>query len=407
LWPVAGTVLLLAAGPLNPISRHLLGNRVSVFVGLVSYPFYLWHWTLISYAFIISGELDASTRWLRVMLVAASFVLAVLTYLLVEKPIRFGARARKKKVYALIAGMIVMGILGTLVYYEQGVSVRMASKKEVLSYTQWGDEDLQNPICMKRFTSPYKFCMIAEDAAPTVALLGDSFANAYFPGLAEEFRMRGENLVQLGGGGCPPLLDIAGGPEGRENWCDGSASRAIREIAALSDVHTVLLAADWHLYITGSRLNGDFNASWKIRQLSSENSEKSNAEIFNAQLRKTMDFLINSGKHVIIIKQTPAFDFNPITCLLQRPINFSKKTCTMSSIDEKRYLHEYEIVLENILIAYPNVNVLDPFAIFFPNDKCILSKDNIPLFRDGTPHLSHFGSRYVAGELMKNWRVSP
>ena len=219
----------------------------------------------------------------------------------------------------------------------------------------------------------------------------------------------GENLVQLGNGGCPPLLDITSGPAGQGDWCKETTSNAIREIAAMPSVHTVLLAADWSLYVTGARLNGDYDASWQIRHLPPEEPGKSNANVFNAQLRKTLDFLVNAGKNVVVLKQTPALkNFDPVGCLTKRPITFSQKniTCSISAVDAKKYLREYESILDNILIDYPNVKSLDPFDIFFKFDtfsldrQCIISKDNIPLFRDRTPHLSYFGSVYVARELM-------
>jgi len=124
ILPVLGTVFLIAAGPFNPISKHLLANRFAVFIGLVSYPFYLWHWTLISFVFIINGGLDSSTRLLRVGLVAASFGLAVLTYVLVEKPIRFGTWARTGKIYALIVCMVTVGVAGFAVRLLDGLPER-------------------------------------------------------------------------------------------------------------------------------------------------------------------------------------------------------------------------------------------------------------------------------------------
>ncbi|MDR0466082.1 MAG: acyltransferase, partial [Deltaproteobacteria bacterium] len=194
LLPVLGTTLLIAAGSSNPVSRHLFANRLAVFTGLVSYPFYLWHWALISYAFIINGGLDASTRLVRVGLVITSFVLAVLTYFLVEKPIRFGVWARQGKVYALIAGMLVMGTLGAVVRHEQGFPARSAVKSavEALSHTRWPETTpyVGAKACRKRFANHYPNCLLAEDAAHTVAILGDSMANAHFPGFPEGSRAR-------------------------------------------------------------------------------------------------------------------------------------------------------------------------------------------------------------------------
>ena len=403
ILPVMGTVSLIAAGSSNVISKHLLANRWAVFMGLVSYPFYLWHWPLISYAFIINEGLEADTRLMRLGIVFVSFILAVLTHILVEKPIRFGLRARTGKTYALIGGMLAIGILGAVVRHNHGFPARTGV--DLASHFEWRPEYSRSPACQKIFNVKDSYCAMAdEEAAPTAALIGDSFANAYFPGFAEEFRRRGENLVQLGAGGCPPLLDIASGPAPAElnDWCQGRTSRAIREAAGMPLVHTVLLAADWSLYVKGKRLNGQYNDSWQIRHLSPEDKDGTNVEVFEEQLRKTLDLLVNSGKTVIVLKQPPAFPFNPIDCLLKRPLTFSNKNkpCQISAAEEKNYLQEYELMLDNILAGYKNIKALDPFDLFFINGQSALSKDNIPLYRDSV-HISAFGSAYVARELMR------
>jgi peptidoglycan/LPS O-acetylase OafA/YrhL len=48
LLPVVGTVLVIAAGPLTWINRHVFSFRVLVWFGLISFPLYLWHWPLLS-----------------------------------------------------------------------------------------------------------------------------------------------------------------------------------------------------------------------------------------------------------------------------------------------------------------------------------------------------------------------
>src|SRR5262249_32131822 len=55
LLPTVGAALLISAGPQAWINRRLLANRSLVFVGLISYPLYLWHWPLLSYAYILES----------------------------------------------------------------------------------------------------------------------------------------------------------------------------------------------------------------------------------------------------------------------------------------------------------------------------------------------------------------
>lgn len=77
LWalvPVLGATLLIAAGPRAWINRRLLANRMMVWFGLISFPLYLWHWPLLSFARIMQSELPGVS--IRIAAVLLSVLLA-------------------------------------------------------------------------------------------------------------------------------------------------------------------------------------------------------------------------------------------------------------------------------------------------------------------------------------------
>src|SRR5581483_6710033 len=86
LMPTAGAAFLIFAGENAWINRTILSNKVFVFVGLISYPLYLWHWPLLSFARM--GQDDELSTIALIALIALAIVLAWLTYEFVEKPIR-------------------------------------------------------------------------------------------------------------------------------------------------------------------------------------------------------------------------------------------------------------------------------------------------------------------------------
>ncbi len=94
LAPTIGTALVLGAGADAWPNRFLLSSRPMVWIGLISYPLYLWHWPLLSFARIVESATPALV--IRMAALVLSFGLATLTYLWVEKPIRFGGRVRGK-----------------------------------------------------------------------------------------------------------------------------------------------------------------------------------------------------------------------------------------------------------------------------------------------------------------------
>src|SRR5256886_10167100 len=63
--PTIGTFLILSVGPTGWFNRHVLSNRVLVFVGLISYPLYLWHWPLLYFSSQVSARSEEHTSELQ------------------------------------------------------------------------------------------------------------------------------------------------------------------------------------------------------------------------------------------------------------------------------------------------------------------------------------------------------
>src|SRR3954447_1641573 len=125
LLPVAGAVAVILAGREAMVNRIVFSNRVVVFVGLISYPLYLWHWPLISYAYIIRlGK--APTPLMAGALLAASFLLAWGTYRFIEYPIRFGAQ-RQRRTQIIAAFMALLGVCGLVLWTQNGFPERFPS----------------------------------------------------------------------------------------------------------------------------------------------------------------------------------------------------------------------------------------------------------------------------------------
>jgi len=107
--PVLGGVLLILSGPTAWVNGFVLSSRLAVFVGLISYPLYLWHWPLLSYVTIIDNASPEFYQRLSVALL--SIVLAWITYRFVERPIRQNAR-RPNLTSGLVIAMILLMLLG-------------------------------------------------------------------------------------------------------------------------------------------------------------------------------------------------------------------------------------------------------------------------------------------------------
>lgn len=113
LVPVVGAVLIITAGSKAWINRIVLSNKLSVWFGLISFPLYLWHWPLLSFARIIEGEVPA--RKIRIAAVVASILLAWFTVKVIEKPFRFGKQKAGLKLITLCGLLSALGLSGLII----------------------------------------------------------------------------------------------------------------------------------------------------------------------------------------------------------------------------------------------------------------------------------------------------
>lgn len=123
LLPVTGTVLLIVAGTGGrSASARLLAWRPLVAAGLVSYPLYLWHWLLISFLHI-EYQRDPPAQLLA-LAVAVSIVLAAITYVAIERRVRY---RRGTVAPALVILVLAVGMAGWFVHARGGLGERLGS----------------------------------------------------------------------------------------------------------------------------------------------------------------------------------------------------------------------------------------------------------------------------------------
>jgi peptidoglycan/LPS O-acetylase OafA/YrhL len=110
LLPVLGAVLIISAGAKAWVNRTILSHRIAVCLGLISFPLYLWHWPLLSFARIVESEVPSSN--IRVLAILISILLAWLTAKFIERPIRTGSRGNILKLTMLCGIVFLIGISG-------------------------------------------------------------------------------------------------------------------------------------------------------------------------------------------------------------------------------------------------------------------------------------------------------
>jgi hypothetical protein len=184
--------------------REALAHPRLVFIGLISYPLYLWHWPVLSFETILgSGPPGIIARLAALVL---SFGLAVLTWRFIEQPVR-GLRPLKVGP-ALVSGVVALGIAGVAVYVASGFAGRFQPQARQLRQMHRGPA--VDELCLATFRAPdsINYCKRTGPEAPQVLFLGDSQAEAVYTGTVATLGEKGPPMMLLGRGGCPPVLNV-------------------------------------------------------------------------------------------------------------------------------------------------------------------------------------------------------
>jgi peptidoglycan/LPS O-acetylase OafA/YrhL len=203
--PVAGTTLMLSA-PAAWICRTLLASRPLVWIGLISYPLYLWHWPLLVFFAIVKfGPLTLPERELILL---ASALLAWSTYWFVERPFRFGASSPRKLV-GLCAGMVLIAVAGVAVVSGNGFDFRLPAEIRAMAHVPTQNSRWRFHQCLLDLSHEMSFAddCIDRKRRPLVLVWGDSTAGALMPGLLKAQQTRDFGIAQLTSSSCIPALN--------------------------------------------------------------------------------------------------------------------------------------------------------------------------------------------------------
>ena len=195
LLPCLGAALIIrSSGAQASIFGHLLRHRWMVFIGLISYPLYLWHWPLLSFARILEGQGISNSS--KVSLLCLSVFLAWLTYSFLEKPIR---QSRKTKtVIVLLLCMLLALSFGVVLRKKDGFKHRHAQILSADANTMVLGEfrnEILRPCKLAMPISPELDCFADKRDPIKYALLGDSKAEALYYGLTSVSSDQGHWLL--------------------------------------------------------------------------------------------------------------------------------------------------------------------------------------------------------------------
>lgn len=379
LVPTLGACLLISAHSSAFINRTLLAHPAMTFIGTLSYPIYLWHWPLLSFARIVDYGLPP---WeIRLCLVLLSFVLAWLTYRFIERPLRFGLQG-SRKILLLVLLMVVMFGIGVCLDLTNGIKARLgtgAQQYADFAYDpkvdgRYGTCWLDNQQTAADFSDS---CVdkVSDHAKPLLLVWGDSHAARFFPGLrlvaGNQFR-----FAEFTKDACPAFL------EGLYENCNENNQRVLEKITALKPQVVVLFGYWTHQALVDG------------------------AETVSRRLNSTIEKLKAIGvNRIIIMGPAPQWE----TSLPDTLVSLQMKTALSRVPDRTTYgLDPSPVTLDRTLglsiKRQPGVLYFSVYKALCNPEGCLtrVGNDHNSLTSWDYGHLTTAGASYVATKLAKD-----
>ena len=374
LLPTLGAFLVILGGEAAWPNRALLSRRALVWIGLVSFPLYLWHWPLLAFPRIIESEPPGDA--VRIAAVAASLLLAWITYGLVEKPIRRGGHEKAKAV-ALAAVLAGLFVLGYQVLRLDGIPSRphaqIAGYDGDIGQLEFHRYVAQRfHVCTPRHIAEealtwegYVRCMQSRpDAGVKIALLGDSHAEHLFIGLAEGL----------------PDVNVAFYIKGNVPFLESQDFATIyAHLLSSATIETVILAMNW-----------------------SRRLEFVPEAVMENEVLRAAGALVRSGKEVYIADAIPVFPFPPEKCKGKRWLARTDSTCEIGRQGVVDQSSRYQALIRRIQDREPRIRLLEIQRHLCDERSCSMSRGDQLLYRDYR-HLNIPGSRFVGGQIAEEW----
>jgi len=380
LLPTLGAFLIISSGKDAYINKYILSSRPFVWIGLISYPLYLWHWPILSYAHIASGHLSFSTL---VALLMLTFLLAILTFRFVEPIFRKASQSRPKFIGLIFAMGLLLSTSTAILL--MGISPRL-NYIDIPHTTEWDFLRNSNAEFNSNGDGIYRF---HDERNHSTLFIGDSQLAQYAERIATSVE-KTENkpgAVFYIGGGCIPI------PNTYTENVKRSGCWKLRE-----EAYRAALDKKFDRIVIGGSWNWYFFEKMYFFRSGTNDVELPNSDGRKYALREleaTINKLREAGKTVFLLLGNPinaGFDHFSIETRLSENHEFHKNDNDVE-IGSKQFELHFELTN---LAERAGAIVIDPLPAFCHARKCkTLSSEGIPVFKDSSHFNPEWANKYA------------
>jgi peptidoglycan/LPS O-acetylase OafA/YrhL len=429
LPPVLGTSLVIYSGMGNGkngsfIAQRMLSARPLVFIGLISYSLYLWHWPLVAFwKYLLFKPWNGRDS---LMIIVASIAFASLSWKFIEQPFR-GKQPLlpvRKQLFAVSAIVMALAVTaGVTIDTKNGMSRRF--DRQYPGMVKEIKTTMKDPVwrlhgkweqLSEHIGKGAKPPVVGQaDKKPSFAFVGDSHARAYIPAIEHEATSAGISGMIITRQSTPFLLDISRTSNRDDDGFDEVTynNAILAFIGSHPEIKTVIIASRWGGYVHGQLTDkGEENlGGTKMFDLRGQCKEgQANEDFINIGLKRSVDALLAMHRQVVLVTDVPEIGYD-----VPRSYYFHVRWPSYFDIDATRpsvgNYHERQKEANAIIEALAKqsgVSVIHPENLMFDeHQKGRIIAGGKLLYRDGN-HLSTAGALYVApafAQLFKTMAV--
>lgn len=380
----------------NNNQYKIFSNKFLVFIGLISYPLYLWHYMIISYCHIVGIEVEKN----GIYIILISIILSYIVYRFVEIYAR--AKSSYQFAFSLLAIVIGIGLLGMYMDKNNGFPNRNHLKKYVQNYEYFEKQFNRTPATngnglnlIKKVIGhqvPNDYIKASSDdlSKKFILVIGDSHAHTSYYGFNQIAQKYGYETILLANSSCPPYINGEMGKNMNElSKCQDKIKAIYELVNSRLNIEKVILATRFgYMYDMGYGSVDGNNQSWNYhyRHFFENKENYHQKEIFFNVVENTFQFFnVKQNIQFYFLIENPELGFSPKNCL-NRVFMKSKHSCRIDITAYQNRSGEYRKWIYDLSSKYPTITILDPKELFCDKQYCYAIKNGKLMYADDNHH---------------------
>lgn len=384
LVPVIGVVLLVLYAEKDTLVAKLLGTRLLVGIGLISYSAYLWHQPLFAFARIRApGGVNSDVL---MALSGLAIAAAYLSWRYIERPFRNKSLFNRNQLFYVSAIFLALPIsIGAAGHLRNGFLEEKASSYQKLLLTSAVPSPKRGECHAegKHHLSYNTSCNYFEGSS-NLAAFGDSHIVELAYALADELQSKSIRVKHLSFSGCIPSYEST--IEGYED-CAEWTNDSIRHLIDDDSIVSVVVS-----YRINASLFGEHDDLFPV--LPQKRSPEQREQIWNSYVH-ILQSLVAANKNVILVLQAPELP-KRLEDLVFRD---QSSQDDINGVTKDWWMERTAFVRSRLNEIPRAVTVIDPMDIFCNGEMCLAAAGGVAYYFDDN-HMSVEGARLVAREII-------